>query len=145
MTSRYSSYYGDLDKFYTYSNIKLSPNPWNKGLIKLRDKMRKLADTQFNAVLLNWYRDGKDNMGWHSDAEPSLGKNPVIGSVNFGVARRFILRRIDDHKEKIEFPLKHCTFLAMMGETQHYWHHSVPKQLRVKDSRVNLTFRVIKD
>lgn len=142
---RYSSWYGDPDKPYTYSGLTLQPNEWNKGLLYLKDKMEKLAGTEFNSVLLNWYRDGKDYMGWHTDAEASLGKNPVIGSVNFGASRRFVLRRIDNKKVKIEFPLKHGTFLAMMGETQHYWQHTVPKQMKVHDLRVNLTFRVIKN
>jgi len=141
---RYSAWYGDPDKSYTYSNLTLHPNAWNKGLLYLKDEIGKLAGTSFNGVLLNWYRDGSDYMGWHTDAESSLGKNPIIGSVNLGAARRFVLRRTDNKKEKIEFPLKHGTFLIMMGATQHYWQHSVPKQKKVQDLRVNLTFRVIK-
>ena len=142
---RYSSWYGDSDKSYTYSGLTLQPNQWNKGLIYLREEIGKLGEIEFNSVLLNWYRDGGDYIGWHTDAEPSLGQNPIIGSVNFGASRRFILRRIDNNKEKIEFPLKHGTFLTMMGETQHYWQHSVPKEKKVQDLRVNLTFRVIKN
>jgi hypothetical protein len=31
----------------------------------------------------------------------------------------------------------------MKGGLQHYWQHSVPKRKKVKDMRINLTFRVI--
>ncbi|WP_062545287.1 alpha-ketoglutarate-dependent dioxygenase AlkB family protein [Rufibacter tibetensis] len=92
---------------------------------------------------MNWYRDGQDYINWHTDAEKSLGKNPIIGSVNFGATRKFQLRRIDDNNEKIEMPFSHGTLLVMGGETQHRWQHSVPKESKVKQARFNLTFRVI--
>ena len=141
---RFSAWYGDDDKPYTYSGLTLQPNSWNKGLLYIKEEIEKVADLQFNSVLMNWYRDGGDYISWHTDAEPELGKNPVIGSVNFGATRRFQLRRIDDNKIKIEVPLKHGTFLLMRGETQHFWQHAVPKESKVNSSRLNLTFRVIK-
>ena len=70
--------------------------------------------------------------------------NPVIGSINFGATRRFLLRSNDDHSIKIEFLLKHGTLLIMRGELQHHWQHSVPKEKKVKETRINLTFRSIK-
>jgi alkylated DNA repair dioxygenase AlkB len=44
---------------------------------------------------------------------------------------------------KITIPLNHGTLLIMKGGLQHYWQHSVPKRKKVKDMRINLTFRVI--
>ena len=140
---RYSAWHGDDDKPYTYSGLTLQPNPWNKGLLFIKDKIEAVAHAQFNSVLLNWYRDGEDYINWHTDAEKSLGKNPIIGSVNFGAVRTFQLRRMDDNAEKIELPLNHGTFLLMRGETQHFWQHGVPKEKKVKQLRINLTFRNI--
>jgi alkylated DNA repair dioxygenase AlkB len=140
---RYSAWYGDSDKTYTYSGLTLQPKPWNKGLLFIKNHINKVAGVNFNSVLMNWYRDGKDYMNWHTDAEKELGKNPVIGSINFGATRRFQLRRIGDNSEKIEMPLKHGTFLLMRGQIQHFWQHGVPKEKKVKKSRFNLTFRVI--
>ena len=34
-----------------------------------------------DVMLLNLYRTGQDSMGFHSDAEPELGQNPVIASI----------------------------------------------------------------
>ena len=140
---RYTAWYGDNDKPYTYSGLTLQPNAWNKGLLFIKDKVDKVAKVQFNSVLMNWYRDGEDHMGWHKDDERELGKNPIIGSVNFGATRRFKLRRADNHKEKLELPLKHGSFLLMRGQIQHFWQHGVPKELKIKELRFNLTFRVI--
>lgn len=140
---RYSAWYGDSDKPYTYSGLTLQPKPWNKGLLFIKDQIDKIANVKFNSVLMNWYRDGEDYINWHTDAERELGRNPVIGSVNFGATRRFLIRRNDNNSIKLEFPLKHGTLLIMSGELQHFWQHSVPKELKVKEPRFNMTFRVI--
>lgn len=140
---RLSAWYGDNNKPYTYSGITLNPLPWNEELLQIKEKIEAEAKVKFSSVLLNRYRDGQDYVGWHTDAEKELGKNPVIGSVNFGATRKFQLRRIDDHKEKFEVELKHGTFLVMQGSTQHFWQHQVPKTATKIGERLNLTFRVI--
>jgi alkylated DNA repair dioxygenase AlkB len=140
---RYSAWYGDSDKPYTYSGLTLQPKKWNKGLLYLKSEIDKVSGVNFNSVLMNWYRDGEDYINWHTDAEKVLGKNPVIGSVNFGETRDFVIR-MNDKSDKITIPLKHGTFLLMSGEMQHHWQHSLPKRKKVKGSRFNLTFRIIK-
>jgi alkylated DNA repair dioxygenase AlkB len=140
---RYSAWYGDNDKPYTYSGLTLQPKKWNKGLLFLKDQVEKIADEKFNSVLINWYRDGEDYISWHTDAEKELGLNPVIGSLNFGATRRFLIRNKKNHSEKIEFSLKHGSLLIMKGELQHYWQHAVPIEKKIKSLRVNLTFRKI--
>ncbi|NDC55956.1 MAG: hypothetical protein EBZ69_03975, partial [Alphaproteobacteria bacterium] len=46
----------------------------------------------------NLYHDGSEGMGWHSDDEKTLGRNPVIASVSFGAERVFKLK----HRESNE-------------------------------------------
>jgi len=140
---RLSAWYGENQKPYTYSGITLQPLPWTDELLSIKTKIEEVAKVNFTSVLLNRYRDGQDYVGWHSDDEKELGKNPVIGSVNFGATRRFQLRRTDDHKEKFEVELKHGTYLVMQGTTQHFWQHQVPKTAVKIGERLNLTFRVI--
>lgn len=140
---RLSAWYGDSNKPYTYSGITLKPKTWTPELTEIKTEIEKQAGVNFTSVLINRYRDGQDYVGWHTDAEKELGENPTIGSINFGATRKFQLRRIDNHKEKIELELKHGTLLIMRGETQHYWQHQVPKTNRPIGERLNLTFRVI--
>ncbi len=137
---RYSAWYGD--KPYTYSGLTLQPKPWDKRLLYIKNAIDKIAKVRFNSVLMNWYRDGEDYMNWHADDEPELGKNPVIGSVNFGEIRDFIIRK-NGSLEKITIPLKHGTLLVMGGELQHFWQHCIPKRKKSKQARLNLTFRII--
>ncbi|WP_421657084.1 alpha-ketoglutarate-dependent dioxygenase AlkB family protein [Leptothermofonsia sp. ETS-13] len=89
---RLTAWYGDRGKIYTYSNLTMEPELWTPALLKIRSRVEAIAHTTFNSVLLNLYRDGRDSIAWHSDDEPELGENPIIGSVSFGEARRFMLR-----------------------------------------------------
>jgi alkylated DNA repair dioxygenase AlkB len=140
---RLTTWYGDKGKSYSYSGINSIPNEWNKGLLYIKQEIEKISNVKFNSVLLNWYRDGEDYLNWHADDEKELGKKPVIASVNFGETRDFIIRDNSDKSNKITIPLKHGTVLIMSGELQNFWQHSVPKRKKIKDSRFNLTFRVI--
>lgn len=140
---RLTSWYGDEGKAYKYSGILSQPNPWNKGLLYIKEQIEKVTGTQFNSVLMNWYRNGEDYLNWHTDDEPELGKNPTIASVNFGETRDFQVRHKDDHQLKFTVPLQHGSLLIMSGEMQHFWEHAVPKRKKVVQSRFNLTFRRI--
>lgn len=140
---RLTAWYGDNDKPYSFSGIKLSPQPWNEELLEIKNKIEQTAQANFNSVLLNRYRNGNDSISWHTDAEKELGKNPIIASVNFGATRKFQLRHIYT-KGKIEIELTNGSLLIMQGELQHFWQHQVPKTAKAVSERINLTFRVIK-
>lgn len=140
---RVSAWYGDSGKSYKYSGILLHPKPWTPALSWFKTQLSHVCEQEFNSVLLNWYRSGQDYISWHADAEPELGKNPTIASLNFGETRRFLLRHKADHQNKIEIPLGHGDLLIMQGALQHYWQHSVPKQTKISQGRLNMTFRHI--
>jgi len=142
---RKTAWYGDRDKSYTFSGIHLNPEPWIPTLLEVKERIEEVAEVQFNSVLLNLYRHGNDGISWHTDAEPELGENPVIGSVSFGEARRFVFRHRQEQDLKAEVELTHGSFLLMAGETQHFWQHQIPKTSRKVEPRINLTFRVIID
>ena len=140
---RFSAWYGDEGKSYTYSGLKLNPHPWNEILRGIRQTVEQKTGCTFNSVLLNWYRDGTDSMGWHADDESELGVNPIIASVNLGASRRFLMRRKDDHRCKWELTLTHGSLLLMRGRMQHFWQHAIPKEKKITSLRINLTFRTI--
>jgi alkylated DNA repair dioxygenase AlkB len=140
---RLTAWYGENDKPYSFSGITLQPKSWNKELLEIKKLIEPIAETSFNSVLLNRYRDGSDSISWHTDAEKELGKNPIIASVNFGAERVFQLKNMKT-QERIDILLKHGSLLVMMGELQHNWQHQVPKTKKVIEERVNLTFRNIK-
>ena len=141
---RLQHYQAEQGADYAYSGLYLPAEPFHPNVDELRQQIQAKAQFTSNAVLLNYYRDGKDSMGWHSDDEASLGKHPIIASVSLGETRRFLLREKANHRNKVEIALAHGSLLLMKGETQSRWQHSVAKTASPIGGRINLTFRYIK-
>jgi alkylated DNA repair dioxygenase AlkB len=139
---RLQAWYGD--KPYRYSNLMMDPKPWLPLLLTLKQRCEQVAHSEFNSVLVNLYRDGKDSNGWHSDNEPELGAQPSIASLSLGEVRTFHLKH-KKTKQKITLELTPGSLLIMSGDTQRYWQHCVPKTRRVKQERINLTFRYVSE
>jgi len=141
---RLQAWYGETGTEYTYSGLKLTPEPWANTLLEIKSQVEPKAGISFNSMLANLYRDGRDSVGWHSDDEKELGNNPVIASVSFGATRNFVLKhRKLRQLEKISLPLEHGDLLVMDGPTQHHWVHQIPKTRKPVRPRINLTFRRI--
>ncbi len=143
---RLTAYVADPGVGYSYSGLALNRQPWTPLLEKLRADMEEIAGCRFNSLLLNQYRDGSDYMGWHCDDERELGDRPVIASLSFGESRFFDLRHRDYRHNELprqRFELGSGDVLIMRGETQRYWQHRVPKQVRRGGCRINLTFRSV--
>lgn len=140
---RLSCWIGDPQARYRYSGAEFVPQPWPPQLQALRERLQAQGIGAFNSVLVNRYRNGGDYIGWHSDDEPELGPSPLIASLSLGTARRFLLRRRDDHARKAEFLLGHGDLLLMGGSTQRFYQHALPKMAPVQGERINLTFRWI--
>jgi alkylated DNA repair dioxygenase AlkB len=140
---RLVAWHGDPGARYTYSGTPHEPLPWTPALERIRHRVQAIAGCEFNAVLLNLYRDGRDGMGWHADGEPELGPEPVIASVSLGAVRRFCLRHRKRRGLRADLALPHGSLLLMSGATQRNWVHAVPKTAVPVGERINLTFRRI--
>ena len=138
VTAREVAWVGDLP--YSYSGTIKQALPWTKELRALKAMVEERCETTFNSCLLNLYHDGNEGMGWHSDDEKSIERHSCIASVSLGAERKFSFK----HKrsgETVSVLLETGSLLAMRGETQTHWLHSLPKSKRVKVPRINLTFR----
>lgn len=140
---RLSCWVGDAEARYRYSGTDFLPHAWPPVLRTLRERLRETLATDFNSVLLNRYRDGRDAMGWHSDDEPELGAQPVIASLSVGAPRRFQFRRRGEPSLRRELVLGHGDLLVMAGDTQRLYQHALPRTARPVGERINLTFRRI--
>ena len=140
---RLTAWYGDAGASYKYSGIQSDPNPWNEGLLYIRDKIQDRTGARFNSVLLNWYRDGSDSLSWHADDEKELGPQPTIASASFGSTREFVFKPKNAANRRLKLRLASGSLVIMSGKTQENWVHSVPKRKSARGSRFNLTFRQI--
>lgn len=148
MQPRLVSWAGDVP--YRYSGQTLPVRELPPILAQLNAQMRELTGVPFNHVLLNRYRDGKDYMASHADNEPELGYCPVIAALSLGAQRGFRLtpkftrdKRLQ-RRLRVNVPLSDGSLMVMGGRMQHTWRHEVPKALKVKGERINLTFRWVK-
>lgn len=139
-TPRLTAWYGGAS--YTYSGIRHEPAAAPPVVEALRARLSADLGVEFNSVLCNLYRGGRDSVAWHSDDEPELGREPVIASVSLGASRVFQVRSRGDIRRVWTVRLDHGDLLVMRGHSQRDYEHRVPK-CRCDDPRVNLTFRRI--
>ena len=139
---RLTAWYADRGLTYTYSGVTHHATEWTSLLSQIRRDCEGVAKSSFNSLLLNYYRNGQDSMGYHADDEKELGVNPVIASVSFGATRAFHLKH-KQSRERITLELTHGSLLIMGGSCQHHWIHCVPKTKADVGERINLTFRRI--
>jgi alkylated DNA repair dioxygenase AlkB len=143
ITKRQVAFEGEKYIEYTYSKQKKIASPWSKVVLEIKEKIEKELGLSFNACLLNLYPTGEIGMAWHSDNESELVLDGIIASISFGATRTFQLK----HKqtgEKIDIKLENGSLLLMDMESQHYWLHQLKKEIKVKEPRINLTFRQFK-
>lgn len=141
---------------FTSDHITYDTGPFSPLLKELKTKIETLLSTKFTHAYLNYYRNGKDHIGWHSDREEAPGA--IIASISLGETRDFVLRHIKDtqkaqemgdsclkreymDKAKLSIPLKSGDLLLMMGSTQQVYQHHVPARAGVTEPRINITFR----
>lgn len=129
---RLQSWFADADVVVQDLYQSQKQYPWTELMLKLKHQLEKQLKCTFVYCLVNYYRDGKDHIGFHSDKEVQ----GVVASVSLGVARRFLLHHYSvsgktttwdggpltsPSKVKYEFSLTNGSMVAMMGGTQKYW------------------------
>jgi alkylated DNA repair dioxygenase AlkB len=139
---RLQTWHADPGITYSYSNNLLETRSWTSLLSDIRAKIELCLDFSFNSVLVNWYRNGEDYVGWHADNEPELGEQPFIVSLTFGAERLFEFRHKKSSKNG-RLLLRSGTLLIMRPDFQHHWLHSVPIEKNLMEGRINLTFRKV--
>jgi alkylated DNA repair dioxygenase AlkB len=142
---RLEAWYGSWD--YAYARgIVLKAAPMPDYLREVIDKIAGAGFGDFDAVLVNRYRDGNDYISPHSDDDYG-DPEPTIPSLTLGAARPFRLakmvsgRRLDK-STTVEFLPRHGDLLVMRGRTNSDWQHWVPKTAKPIGERINLTFRM---
>lgn len=96
---------------------------------------------EFNVCLLNYYENGQQRIGWHSDRE-EIGRSTPIASVSLGATRPFHIRnKTQGPTDRVSLDLGHGSLIVMENQCQHEYLHSIPRQSQLEEGRINLTFR----
>ena len=137
---RLSAWHGEAR--YRYSGKTFDPQPFTPLQLHIKQAVERATGCRFNSVLLNYYRDERDSMGFHADDERELGPEPAIASVSFGAPRTFILKH-RTRPQTIKLALGDGCLLLMAGTLQQHWTHGINKERAARGPRINLTFRLI--
>ena len=132
-------------KSYTFSGTTLKSNSeidpiFNNVISYLNEEL----NANFNMILINWYRDGNDYIGYHSDDESQLKKNSKIVIISLGVTRDFYFKH-KKTKEIIKYKLEPNSVIVMSNNCQKEFQHSLPKRTKIKDYRISITLREFRE
>jgi alkylated DNA repair dioxygenase AlkB len=106
-------------------------------------------EVKFNHCMLNMYEDGNIYIGKHSDNV----ENKVIVTVSLGAERTWIMEEkvkrkkdANGNKEKVQgkkykWTLGNGSLLVMQGDVQKLYTHEIPKEPKIKQPRISITFR----
>jgi alkylated DNA repair dioxygenase AlkB len=142
ITKRKVAWYADAGITYTYAGVKKSGLQWTKALDGIKQKVEAITGASYNACLLNLYHEGEEGMGWHRDNEKEIVTESSIASISLGAARKFAFKHATT-SERLQIELANGSLLNMKGSIQQHWYHSLPKTKRIKQIRINLTFRLM--
>jgi len=127
-------------KDYKFSGKVLESEPMPDMFNIIINYMNQKYNRQFNMLLINWYRDGEDYIGMHSDDERQFTVDSPVITITLGVTRPFILKnKFTNEKKTIN--VENNTALVMGGTCQITHKHGLPKRKKIKDSRISITIR----
>ena len=129
----------DVDR-YNYSNSYMIAQELDSNLSELLNLVNTLTDNNFNGILINFYKDGNQSIGAHSDNELELGNNGVV-SISYGTNRKFRIREKPTNKIFKDIELKNGDMVHMGGNFQKEFLHEIPVQKKIKEYRYSFTFR----
>jgi len=142
--NRKSAFYSLSGLQYPFSGRTFSGKSMTSTMKNTLKELKKRYNYEFNSILFNYYRNGRDTISWHTDNEKELGQDPVVGTISLGQERPFYLRHHIDHSKKHDYLLGHGSLMVMEGKTQNIWEHSVPQRAKLNQPRLSLTLRKIK-
>ncbi len=110
------------------------------GLMKtLKENVEHLTGKTFDMAMALYYPNGNHFAEYHIDQKTS-GDETILPSLSLGEIREFCFK---DNKTKdiYSLDLNHGSLLVMGRGSQDHYMHSLPKNSKYKNGRINVTFR----
>ena len=104
-------------------------------------RVRRHLNEPFNAVGLNFYRDGNDSVAPHGDKLHMLKEGHPIALVSLGSPRRMAIRD-NASRKALHIDLEPGSLLVMSHASQLTHEHGVPKTKAPVGPRISLAYRV---
>jgi alkylated DNA repair dioxygenase AlkB len=138
--NRWVGFFSDTSRGYRYSRKLMASQPLGDFLTRLLEMTNEIFGTSFNGILVNYYANGAENIGDHSDDEKGL-HNGMVVALSLGAERKFRIRDKKTKKTVKEILTKDSTYLIMNGDFQKEFTHGIPAEKDITDWRCSFTFR----
>ncbi|MQP52195.1 MULTISPECIES: alpha-ketoglutarate-dependent dioxygenase AlkB [unclassified Flavobacterium] len=112
---------------------------WDGPMNKLKEKVERFLNKEFELAMCLYYPDGNYFAPYHSDQETS-GYNTILPSISLGEEREFSFK--DKINNKVyNLDLADGSLLIMGAYCQTKYSHSLLRNSKYKNGRINITFR----
>ncbi|GAX75757.1 hypothetical protein CEUSTIGMA_g3200.t1 [Chlamydomonas eustigma] len=143
---RLTGWQSDIGATFEYSGKIMRPSgPLSPEIRKVRDQLIDLTGVKFDSVLINYYKDGRCGMRFHSD--PLYGCwTSSTAVVSIGQARRFVFRETHNVQSRWEYTVKTGDVVFMFGDCQDRLQHCIKVEREDKGAlemgpRMSLVFK----
>ena len=133
-------FFSDESIGYYYSNKLMPSKNLSPPLIQLLNYINSKFNCEFNGILVNYYIDGNEYIGKHSDDENNLGAEGVI-AISYGAIRKFRIRDKNTNKIVKDVLTDPTKIIQMCGDFQKEFTHEIPVEKKIKEPRYSFTFR----
>ena len=129
---------------YNYGNTA-GGSPVNEvmdeRLREITRRVNEVTGNNYNTILMNVYKDGRDNIALHQDKESQWVPGTGFATVAFGVARPFQIEHNDTKQKQRILHTKGLCIEMPYPMNQHY-KHGIPT-CSTDQCRISLTFREV--
>lgn len=115
--------------------------PLPEDLVRVKALVETTIGAPFNAVSVQYYRDGNDSVAWHSDHTEDLVDRAYVALVSLGAVREMQIRRKVRTRRPFSIDLEPGSLLVMGGLAQEQWEHHIPKVARPIAPRISIALR----
>jgi alkylated DNA repair dioxygenase AlkB len=144
VTKRQIAWFADDNIGYNYSGENRTAKDWDSEVIKIKTKLEKSINFQFNSCLLNLYHNGSQGMAFHCDDQKDLQDDSAVAIISLGAERFFKIREAKNHPNQKKVLLEKGSLLLMTRDCQKHYQHEIPKMAAIKTPRISLTWRMMK-
>ncbi|CAF0729270.1 unnamed protein product [Adineta steineri] len=127
---------------------------WTPTALLIKERIEQIIEQKLNHALIQYYRNGKDFIGEHSDKTLDVLIKSNIVNYSLGAARTMILKHKTQSGLKQRFKLPHNSLFVLGWQTNREWFHSIkqdnrldmdkhPDELAFSSQRISLTLRTV--
>lgn len=127
---------------------------WTPTAKIIKEKIEEVIEQKLNHALIQYYRNGKDFIGEHSDKTLDVLRGSNIVNYSLGAARTMILKHKTTEGLKQKFKLPHNSLFVLGWKTNREWFHAIRQdnradrdkdadELAFSSQRISLTLRTV--